>query len=276
MPATYAHLRFGRTVLAQLGDTPTAALIKKHRDLFEIGLQGPDILFFYHPLSSHPINRLGHWLHTQTAASFLTRAEALGGGEAEFVYLLGFICHFVLDSECHSHVQYYMKKTGRGHSEIETEWERFLMYRDGRDPMRHRPSGYLADTLGNARVIAPFYGGVHPLQLRNALTSMKMVGRLLCPENSLKRNLLLKGIGLLGEDPVARQLVIDPSAPEELRESNLALLQKMVQAQPVAITLMENYLAYRQGRCPLSPRFSRTFEADPEELVRIKEEHGNV
>ena len=45
MPSTYAHRRFGADVLQQL----PAALqdqIGKNRALFDVGLHGPDLLFY--------------------------------------------------------------------------------------------------------------------------------------------------------------------------------------------------------------------------------------
>ena len=51
MPSTYAHRRFGADVLQQL----PAALqdqIGKNRALFDVGLHGPDLLFYYHAAKS--------------------------------------------------------------------------------------------------------------------------------------------------------------------------------------------------------------------------------
>ena len=52
MPSTYAHRRFGADVLQQL----PAALqdqIGKNRALFDVGLHGPDLLFYYHAAKSN-------------------------------------------------------------------------------------------------------------------------------------------------------------------------------------------------------------------------------
>ena len=46
MPATYTHAVFGQKVLMAL-DPALRERIEKHRDLYDIGLHGPDILFFY-------------------------------------------------------------------------------------------------------------------------------------------------------------------------------------------------------------------------------------
>ena len=45
MPSTYAHRRFGADVLNAL-DPETASLVTDRR-LYDIGLHGPDVLFYY-------------------------------------------------------------------------------------------------------------------------------------------------------------------------------------------------------------------------------------
>ena len=49
MPAAYTHYRFGRDVLALLPEE-LRSVITAHRALYDIGLHGPDIFFFYRPL----------------------------------------------------------------------------------------------------------------------------------------------------------------------------------------------------------------------------------
>ena len=44
MPTTYAHYKFGKEVLSAL-PRPLQNSIEAHRELFDIGLHGPDILF---------------------------------------------------------------------------------------------------------------------------------------------------------------------------------------------------------------------------------------
>lgn len=68
MPSTYAHRCFGREVLAALPQEMQAVLLPEQA-LFSIGLHGPDILFFDHPLLGH-ISRLGHRMHKQSGAAF--------------------------------------------------------------------------------------------------------------------------------------------------------------------------------------------------------------
>ena len=78
MPSTYAHRRFGADVLQQL----PAALqdqIGKNRALFDVGLHGPDLLFYYHAAKSNTVSALGNAMHEQPGRVFFTRARQRTG-----------------------------------------------------------------------------------------------------------------------------------------------------------------------------------------------------
>ena len=51
MPTTYAHYRFGKEVTEAL-PRGLQNTIEYHRDLYDIGLHGPDILFYYKALKA--------------------------------------------------------------------------------------------------------------------------------------------------------------------------------------------------------------------------------
>ena len=130
MPSTYAHRRFGADVLALLPDGLRATL-EQHRELYDIGLHGPDLMFYYKALQSNPVNRLGNAMHEQKGEVFFTRArtvvENATDKSAALAYVLGFVCHFALDSTCHPYVEAYVRESGVGHCEIETEFDNALM-----------------------------------------------------------------------------------------------------------------------------------------------------
>lgn len=275
MPAAFAHLTFGRRVLDALPDASLKKLIQKHQALFEIGLQGPDILFFFHPLSHHPVNRLGHTLHEKSAVSFLDRPLCRNADDLGFAYLLGFVCHYALDSECHTLVEYYMEKTGRGHSDIETDLERELMTLEGLPALKHAPASYVQDSTENAAVIAPFYG-VDVSQLKAALTTMKLVSRTLRPSNRVKHSLLTGTGRLMGEGSIVSELTMDWNPNPIYGPGNKALIERMDLAIPVAIALMENFFLWRSRGDTLSQRFEPTFSFDPKELARLKERDKRV
>ena len=107
--------------------------------MFRVGLQGRTVLFFYNPFTEHPIGNVGRSLHKKTALSFLENARKIwkAGGEkpSQLAYLMGFLCHFMLDSACHPYINGQIEKIGVGHIAIETEFERLLLLLDGKDPV---------------------------------------------------------------------------------------------------------------------------------------------
>lgn len=275
MPAAYAHLTFGRRVFDSLPGGEVKNAVAPYRALFEIGLQGPDVLFFHRPLRGSPVSRLGNALHDKTGRSFLSRdlcRAARGGARA---YLLGLICHFALDSECHTLVEYFMGVTGREHSTLETDLERHLMVRDGLNPRAHVAASCLVDSRSNAEVIAPFYG-LDGETLKAALSSMKRVGKLLRPGNRVKHAFLTFVTGRMGPKSVPRQLVMDWMSDPVYETFNRVLTRKIGEAVPVAVELMEDFLRWQTGERPLTPRFDRTFSYDEEELTQLKEGHACV
>ena len=107
MPGFYAHHRFGKAALTHL-PPDLRAVCENNRAQFDIGLQGPDLFFFYKPLSANRVVKYGHHLHKISAYPFFEHAlsviERTGVDSGAYAYLLGFICHFILDSQCHGYV----------------------------------------------------------------------------------------------------------------------------------------------------------------------------
>ena len=54
MPALYAHDRFGEKV-SEKSDGELKNIIFKYYNQYEVGLQGPDILFFYRPYHGNDV-----------------------------------------------------------------------------------------------------------------------------------------------------------------------------------------------------------------------------
>ena len=140
MPALYTHNRFGAAVVEHLEDE-LKEIIKKHYTQFRIGLQGPDIFFFYRPWKKCEVSQFGYGMHDEYADTFFEKAAEIvrqkGRDSREYAYILGFICHFSLDSECHPYVEKMVDEIGVGHIEIEGELEKHLLRLDNRDPLAY-------------------------------------------------------------------------------------------------------------------------------------------
>lgn len=90
MPTTYAHDLFGKEVYKRL-PSDMKALIRRHGDLYRIGLHGPDILFYY-MVSKNPVTQFGIAMHHEKARAFLKK----GCGRSEEMMMRHFL-HIFLD-----------------------------------------------------------------------------------------------------------------------------------------------------------------------------------
>ena len=91
MPTTYAHYKFGKEVMSAL-PRPLQNSIENKRALFDIGLHGPDILFYYKALFKNPVSGQGYAMHDQPADEFFNHAaevtcECGGSGSSASVYI---------------------------------------------------------------------------------------------------------------------------------------------------------------------------------------------
>lgn len=101
------------------------------QDLFNIGLHGPDLLFYYHPLTNNPVNSKGYGIHSEAGIKFFSYASKeivrRSFSPDHLAYIYGVICHFALDRECHGYIDEKITESGVSHAEIEVEFDRRLM-----------------------------------------------------------------------------------------------------------------------------------------------------
>ena len=97
MPSTYAHYRFGTQLIATM-PPKTQRTVIRFRQLYDMGLHGPDILFYQSLL---PGTKLSDKFHAQTGKAFFERAcrnIRLNPSEGARAYLYGVLAHYALDS----------------------------------------------------------------------------------------------------------------------------------------------------------------------------------
>lgn len=263
MPAMYAHDSFGPKAAARL---PAAVKkpILQYPQMFRAGLQGPDILFFYNPFTEHPIGNIGRRLHKKTARSFLENAREIWreGGQrpSQTAYLMGFLCHFMLDSACHPYIRRQMEETGVGHVAIETEFERFLLTLNGKDPVSFPVGCCMPLEEGMACRIAPFYPGVSSKELEKSLRAMRRYKNLLVMPNAAVRKLAEKGLRLVGQYNAITQHIIGSKPDVRCRMTCEHLLELYRRTIPQAAAEMKRLTEALTTGGPLSQRLNRTFE----------------
>lgn len=172
MPALYAHDRFGEKV-SEKSDGELKNIIFKYYNQYEVGLQGPDILFFYRPYHGNDVAKYGSHLHAVSALPFFEHAAKVvnhyGRDSAQYAYLLGFICHYTLDSECHPYVSEMMEKEHVSHLAIESEFEKYLLKKDKQHPLAYRLDRLITADRETALAIAPFYENISPKTVKESL-----------------------------------------------------------------------------------------------------------
>ncbi|HJC57312.1 MAG TPA: zinc dependent phospholipase C family protein [Candidatus Eisenbergiella intestinipullorum] len=266
MPSAYAHYRFGRQVCPLL-EKKEQQTVLEHPELFLIGLHGPDIFFYHHPLSSSPLNRMGHRMHGEPGEAFFAPAAdvlaalAPGRREAGLSYLYGFLCHFALDSSCHPYVEAQTRRTGIAHMELEAQFDRRLMLHDGLDPLSHFPAGHIIPSMKNAEVIAAFFEreGGDPGQILLTLHSMLTCNRLLTAPHMPKRLLIEAAFAACGKSASMRGVMIPLHADPACRDSSLKLGRLYRRSLPAAVDLIRNYRLYTEGKQKLCGRFLLPF-----------------
>lgn len=259
MPTTYAHYRFGRDVLEALPENQRS-IILRHRDLFDFGVHGPDLLFYYRPLGKNDVNRLGYQSHERTGRDFFAQAMAAAreakDREAALSYLYGVLCHFTLDRESHPYVG-QKEKTGVSHSAIEASFDRYLMEKDGLDPVTHRVTRHLIPSEASAQVIARFYPPLDGETVRKAEKSMVLVLNLLVAKG-VKRSILLGAMKLAGKAHLGDMFV--PLQPNPAcTDSDEKLYECYEGALELAKTLFVELEAALAGQGDLGPGFDHTF-----------------
>lgn len=260
MPATYAHQMFGDLVFAALPDA-FRSRVAAEKDLFNIGLQGPDILFYYHPLKSNPVSRLGHEMHCESGRELFEKAlkesmafekelhtsssvEKTQSGslpEPAMIYLYGVLCHFSLDSTCHGYINQYEKDNGVSHCDIEGELDRYLIERAGKDPLKENLTKDFHASKRSAGFITPFYRGLPEKTIYSALKSFKGFHSLLYCPRDLKRNALYRGLKLIGQYEGLRGHIISKDANPACAGSDKEIEERIRLAVPLAVRLITQF-----------------------------------
>ena len=262
MPTTYAHDLFGKMVYHRL-DPEIQEKIKKYQTTYQIGLHGPDILFYVRPFHKNRFNQMAHRLHREEAAGFFERGRELyqkTGNEEILVYLLGFICHFMLDSTCHPYISEYMKKTGARHDEIETEFDRALMVRTGKDPFHYQPGSVIRIEKNSVDAISEVMEGMSHKDIVRALMGTKFYTRLPICNSEKKRKVKLAVARILFMYRLADGRIIRGEPKDICLESTQHLTQLFLQTVPEAATMINEYYKQRNGSDRLNVRFDRNYK----------------
>lgn len=258
MPATYAHLRFGRQMLGKM-PREQADCAKLFRRPFDVGLHGPDI-FFCHAPAKTKISKLGSKIHHRPASELFRqictslRKHPTPAGNA---YLYGVLCHYALDACCHPFINRMGDSGVATHLEIEAEFDRFLLEKDGcADPATHDISSHIRLTLDECDCISNFYPQVKPKALYHCVNNMRRINRVFTVKRGAGRTVMKKVLHLA--KPLSQFIMHDSPNPRcaELNQRLFALYNHAADAFPMLLEKLQSHLV---SNTPLGTEFDAEF-----------------
>lgn len=267
MPTTYAHLRFGQEVFRLLPSTLQEEIAQYLR-LYQTGQHGPDILFYYRPYHKNALSSYGSELHNETGKQVFQRFRQYLKREkieptALKVYIFGFLCHYALDKYCHPYVYHIQDVTNLSHSEIEAEFDRMLLIKDGFDPLRHHISSHLCTTDFEAEVIQKCFPQFKVSQIKETLLTMRTFLDLLVAPGNLKRGLVKGMFALSGKYKELNKLVINRKANPICQPVNEELYRRYQMAIHNAAWMIQDFnQQLSQETMKFSDDYAPTFERE--------------
>ena len=279
MPTTYAHYRFGRSVYKRLPQN-IQDIIRSHGGLYNIGLHGPDLLFYYRVFQKNPVNQTGFAMHDRPGMEFFrqTASVVYGPGQkarhsarrrkdssvpfaasCRYAYLFGFLCHFALDSRCHPYVERIVQETGISHSELEAELDRDLMIRDGLDHMSCRPTAHLRARMFYGNIISRFFPAITARQITASIRYMRLCCDMLAPSGH-RLHFIIWQLMKLGHLPAAVQDMVIRRRPNPACAPMVRELEHLYsQAVTDGAQLIVNFMEHVENGTELDKRLEHTF-----------------
>lgn len=257
MPSSYAHYRFGQLAYPAL-PPEIRRTVQRFRQLYDVGLHGPDLFFYYQPLFHTKMGELGHTYHAASGRAFFGDAiSRLGENppEGAVSYLFGVLAHYALDGACHPAIRQIAAEGKIGHTELETEFDRYLLTLDGKEPPHTQNLGqHMKLTWGECVTVSECYPPATSYTIRWCIWVMAMVNRVLAMKN---RDLLSRLFSLGGDDAV--QMVMYPRPNHKCSHLDEPLMALFDQALERYSILAEQLAAAIYNGAPLGEDFELSF-----------------
>ncbi len=260
MPAISAHYYFGQEVYEQLPNK-IKNVIDKSKDAFDLGLQGPDIFFYYRPYKKNIVEKYGENLHKEQAFGLVEKTVKLLKDKSNkyiFSYLLGFSCHFILDSSCHSLINKLAPNTIE-HLQIEAELDRIILGEQGFAGESVKRWKLIPTGEKISEALEQVYPPRSKAEIDAAIRSMVFYSRLLYSPRGIKQSMLVIIEKFLGKVGLFTSLIIRKEPYQRFTEPAKEILPIYKLAITDAVTQIENiYIAIKED-IALSDSLKRSF-----------------
>lgn len=264
MATTYTHNRFAKMAEDKL-DSRFKEAVHKYRDLYLIGSQGPDLLFYYKVLKDNPIKRQGNRIHERPAENLFSQAkESLdraeldkAGQEIALAYGAGMLTHFLLDTGVHTYIEVKEEVSGVSHNKLEAEWDAYLMRLDGvKDPAYFDRSDLIVPQDKNIySIVGQFYKRSAD-KIKDCIKDQRRVLKVFASKG-IKRK-LIQGF-LRKKMPKYADLFCENDQDPSCRDSNIRLTRIFSKQLGIVGKYSSELFDFMTGQGQLSSYFERTF-----------------
>lgn len=257
MPANYAFHRFGAAALRTLPEKQQRP-IQRFRRLYNGGLHGADLFFYFQPMLQTAVGDLYHTYGGMTGQEFFTQACDLlkqNPSEGATACLYGLLGHYCLSSQLSPLFREAMADGKVSRTELEVELDRSLLCRDGKMPAHQQDiSPSLKLTRGECVTLAQFFPPATAANTYSAYSGMMFWTRHFAAKKRGFVKLLLKAAKgnfphqMMPDHANHKCLHLD-SAMEECCERALERYPEMAR----------QLTAYRETGAPLGELFAPAF-----------------
>ena len=270
MPTTYAHWRFGDKCIRMLPDD-LQNIILNNRAIFDYGVHGPDIFFYYNCLKYNEVNRYGSAMHDipykDTLAQIKENFKKTENKDMALSYLLGFTCHFTLDSYCHGFIEKVDETTPYSHGKIESQFDRYLLIKDGFNPVTKSVTDMFHPDKKMAKVISGLFNKFDEDIIYKTLKDQKLYLNLLKDNSDIKRFFLNTAMDI-AKVPSFKDLLLTKENVEELKPVNIRLNKYFDMALKHYPVLADSLIGYLSDKNELNTYFKHNFS--------FKEDYRNL
>lgn len=270
MPTTYAHWRFGDKCIRMLPDD-LQNIILNNRAIFDYGVHGPDIFFYYNCLKHNEVNRYGSAMHDipykDTLAQIKENFKKTENKDMALSYLLGFTCHFTLDSYCHGFIEKVDETMPYSHGIIESQFDRYLLIKDGFNPVTKSVTDMFHPDKKMAKVISGLFNKFDEDIIYKTLKDQKLYLNLLKDNSDIKRFFLTTAMDI-AKVPSFKDLLITKENVEELKPINIRLNKYFDMALKHYPVLADSLIGYLSDKNELNTYFKHNFS--------FKEDYRNL
>lgn len=257
MPSNYALHCFGADALQALPEEQQRP-IRRFRRLYNAGLHGADLFFYFQPMIPSAVGELYHTYGSMTGREFFSQACELlrqHPSEGGTACLYGLLANYCLTSQLSGLFREAMAGGSVNRTELEVELDRCLLCRDGKMPAHEQntAAGFQM-TRGECVTLSVFFPPATAANVYSAYRSMIFWTRRMASKKRRLTQTLLKAVkGTFRDQMMAghanhKCLHLD-SAMEECCRRALEQYPEMAR----------QLTAYRQQGTPLGQRFDHTF-----------------